>query len=406
MIRNRLAALLTSSIAFSVPAVAEPSLTYYTMNGATITDLGTLGGSESWGNDINNSGVIVGAAMDESETRRAFRYNGNMIDISIGAFTMSSAANGINGLGRIVGTFEFPSIPGPGQPPSFAQPHAFYWKSGAPLLQLDALTNDPDWQTGAIAINGGGVIVGSAYESVWVDDYDGSCSGLLPVSWPSYSAAPQVLTCVYGYPNDINDAGSVVGSSVSGIPKMFRIVAGVLSALPQQPGIQGLSKLSFGPGEAINASNHVVGQHYYSQQISSTHSVTRTRAFYWNGTAATTTLIGVLPGGRTSTANDINKQRMVVGNSETNPSGIAYFSRAYIWHPDFGMKVLPSLPSSPELITPGNCVAKALNDRNATDDLVQATGWCMVDGKRRAVRWDISVDYVVTTSETSSFVMP
>jgi len=391
--QKRAAGLFILSVAASATA-GPPPPSIYVMNGATITELGTLGGSESWGNDINNGGTIVGAALDANEKRRAFRFDGNMVDISIGAFTLSSSANGINNLGKVVGTFEFPSLPAPGDPPSTPIPFGFYWQSGASLTALDAPTNDPQWQVGASAINDSGVIIGSAFESWAVDDYEGPCSGLIPVRWQSYTATPTHVICMYGYPTDINNVGSIVGTTANGYPTMFRIVNGVNTALPQQPPLRGLSVHSFGIPEAINNQNHVVGYHYYAQEISPQHVVTRRRAFYWNGSAASTTLLGVMSGGRVSEAHDINQQRMVVGNSETNPGNIAYYRKAFIWHADFGMVQLPSLPTPPQLITPGDCFATAVNDRNASADLVQATGYCMEDGKRRAVRWDITVDLV------------
>ena len=58
------------------------------------------------------------------------------------------------------------------------------------------------------------------------------------------------------------------------------------------------------------------------------------------------------------------------------------------------MVQLPSLPPQQQFLTPGDCYATALNNRNASADLVQATGHCMQNGKRRAVRWDITVDHV------------
>lgn len=391
---TRAVAVGTLLIGCASALAQPPPVSYYSMNGATITELGDLGGTESWANDINNSGVIVGAAFDANETRRAFRFDGNMIDISLGAFTMSSAANGINSSGEIVGTFEVPGIPQLGNPPPPPQSRGFYWESGAPLVPLAAPTSDSDWQAGAAAINDSGVIAGFAFEGPYVD-YDGPCFGLIPMRWSSFTSIPAPILCAYGYATSINNAGSIVGTTASGLPTMFRVVNGASTPLPQQPAIRGLTKQSFGQAEGISGQNRIVGQHYYQQQISPSHSMTRTRAFYWNGSSAYTTLLGVLPGGRASKAMDINAQLMVIGHSETNPDDIAYYEKAYIWHPDFGMKTLPSLPTAPPLLTPGNCFATALNDRQASQDLVQATGYCMVSGKRRAVRWNISIDHVV-----------
>src|SRR5688500_5094528 len=216
---TRAVAVATLLIGCTSALAQPPPVSYYTMNGATITELGDLGGTESWANDINNNGVIVGAAFDTNETRRAFRVDGNIIDISLGAFTMSSAANGINGSGEIVGTFEVPGIPQPGNPPPPPQSRGFYWKSGAPLVPLAAPTSDSDWQSGAGAINDSGVIVGFAFEGPYVD-YDGPCFGLMPERWSSFTATPSPPVCAYGYATSINNAGSIVGTTASGLPTM------------------------------------------------------------------------------------------------------------------------------------------------------------------------------------------
>lgn len=406
MSRRKIAAgVFVFAVAGSASA-GPPPPSWYVFNGATITKIGTLGGTESWGNDINNSGVIVGASLDVNEKRRAFRYNGSMIDISIGSFTLTSSASGINNLGKVVGTFELPLPPSPGNPPSTNNAYGFYWQSGSTFTTLDSLTDDPHWYVGAGQINDNGVIIGTAFEMWSVDDYEGPCFGSIPVKWQSYNATPTEILCVYGYPTGINNDGSIVLTEADGDPKMYRIVNGVNTPLPAQPPIRTLSKFSFGAAEAINNQDHVAGYHLYVQEVSPNQSVTRQRAFYWDGSAASTTLLGVLPGGRSSVAQDINQQRMVIGHSETNPGNIAYFRKAFIWHKDFGLIALPSLPLGPQFITPGDCYAVALNDRIASQDLVQATGYCMEEGKKKAVRWDISVDQVTSGIGSSGVQQP
>ena len=66
-----------------------------------ITDLGTLGGSESWGCGINNSGQVVGAShVLGNESQHAFLYDGVMHDL----LGISSQASGINDAGVVVGS--------------------------------------------------------------------------------------------------------------------------------------------------------------------------------------------------------------------------------------------------------------------------------------------------------------
>ncbi|HEX8735601.1 MAG TPA: hypothetical protein VF721_09780, partial [Pyrinomonadaceae bacterium] len=71
--------------------------------GYAVTDLGTLGGTESAAYGINNSGQIVGYAFNAAQKRRAFLYtNGQMQDLgTLGGQT--ATALGINDAGKVVG---------------------------------------------------------------------------------------------------------------------------------------------------------------------------------------------------------------------------------------------------------------------------------------------------------------
>jgi probable HAF family extracellular repeat protein len=68
-----------------------------------MTNLGTLGGSESSANAINAGGQVVGQATTTSGDSHAFLYSGgSMTDIgTLGG--SQSYANGINANGQIVG---------------------------------------------------------------------------------------------------------------------------------------------------------------------------------------------------------------------------------------------------------------------------------------------------------------
>jgi probable HAF family extracellular repeat protein len=53
-------------------------------DGNTMLDIGTLGGTGSDGNDINNSDYIVGASLNSNGQGRAFLYkNGSMFDLCV-----------------------------------------------------------------------------------------------------------------------------------------------------------------------------------------------------------------------------------------------------------------------------------------------------------------------------------
>ena len=79
-------------------------------SGGSKTDLGTLGGSYSYGYGINAGGQVTGVAYVTNDfTAHAFRYSGGiMTDLgSLGGFGAFSAGQGINASGQIVGQFSY-----------------------------------------------------------------------------------------------------------------------------------------------------------------------------------------------------------------------------------------------------------------------------------------------------------
>jgi probable HAF family extracellular repeat protein len=382
------ATTIGASLLMPLTAPCAPGPNYeYRMNGATITELGSLGGSWSIGEDINNIGEIVGVSANAAEQGRAFYFNGNWIDVSSGVDIKSSHAFGINDAHEVVGEY---FEPGEAVPVT----RAFYWKPGTPFTPLSPLTGNTYPHAFARAISGAGRIAGGAFGNVTTSQ--GNCAGMIPVTWSSPTSLPAPIRCPngHGYATDINAAGSVVGVLPSAYSYLFRYIGGAVAAVPVPSAVRGLVVASTGEAHGINAQNHMAGFHIYIDPDTPHVYNPIYRAFYWNGVSERSTPIGPLAGGRVSVAYDINTQRMVVGKSEANPYGIAFYEKAYIWHADFGLKELPSLPMPPHLITPGPCVALAMNDRTDTG-LVQATGSCIVGGKARAVRWDINIGRVV-----------
>jgi probable HAF family extracellular repeat protein len=72
--------------------------------GGTTTPLGTIGGTQSFGNDINDNGTAVGWSLDAGGAKKAFQWTSGtgMVNIE-GSATLQSAAEAINNLGDIVG---------------------------------------------------------------------------------------------------------------------------------------------------------------------------------------------------------------------------------------------------------------------------------------------------------------
>jgi probable HAF family extracellular repeat protein len=92
--------LLLGMIALA-PGTALAALAY------TITDLGTLGGHNSEGNDINASGQVTGASFTADGFFHAFRWDPvtGMQDLGTlsGALGEISSGSGINDSGQVAG---------------------------------------------------------------------------------------------------------------------------------------------------------------------------------------------------------------------------------------------------------------------------------------------------------------
>ena len=149
----------------------------------TFTDLGTLGGPESWATAVNDDGTVVGWANIPQTTSalppgHAFKYaNGHMTDLDPGGNWHWSNANAINNAGLIVGS------EGPDGNRGF-----FYSGSTYTLL--------PSPMSGASGVNGSGQIVGS----------DNSAEN------KAYLFSDGQVTTITGFKAmKINDSGEITG---------------------------------------------------------------------------------------------------------------------------------------------------------------------------------------------------
>lgn len=169
-----------------------------------LTDLGTLGGSQSVGFSVNDAGAAVGAADLADGSRHAFLYqNGGMVDLgTLGG--ANSIALSINNLGSIVG--------GSG---SGNSQQAFLYENGV----MKAL----GWTGVATDINEHGQVVGSAS-----DDKAYLYSGGAAVDLNTLIDSSTGLTLTEA--NGINDRGQIVGQ---GCDAFGDCVGVLLSPVPE-----------------------------------------------------------------------------------------------------------------------------------------------------------------------------
>ncbi|MBL8248975.1 MAG: hypothetical protein JNK95_11500 [Candidatus Competibacter sp.] len=241
-------------VGFSTTAGNSATHGFRYANGV-MTDLGTLGGTRSYANGINDSGQIVGSSTfaGDSITHAFFSpVNGVMTDLGTLGGTYS-AALGINASGQIVGESKIAGD---------SATHAFLYSSGR-MTDLGTLGGT---NSAAVGINASGQIVGWSY-TVGTPPGKKSLTGsseysIAAVGNPHaflYSGGRMTDLGTLGgtssFALGINASGQVVGSSTTAGDSAlhaFRYANGVMLDLGTLGGTQSIAF-------SINASGQIFG---------------------------------------------------------------------------------------------------------------------------------------------------
>ncbi len=335
--------------------------------GFTITDLGTLGGTESFGYAINASGQVVGQSNTAAVSMpsgnpsgagggpvldHAFRTAPNsVITPASDLGTLggpSSVANGINASGQAVGSANLGTTTDPTN--QVFPSHAFISSTGGgPLRDLGTLAGGGNtFNSMANGINASGQVVGQS-DTASIGITHAFISGINGGSLRDLGTLGDANSNSVAYA--INTSGQVVGrSDLAGgaMSHAFLSAAngGVLTDLGTLGG-------SFSTAFGINDAGQVVGSAHLAGD-------TVLHAFLFGGSStvrAALTDLGTL-GGMNSTAYSVNSSGQIVGSSDI-AGGIAH---AFI---DSG-GVMTDLNS---LISPGSGLV--LTDARGINDLGQ-----------------------------------
>ncbi|MBU4274130.1 MAG: hypothetical protein KKA28_20060 [Planctomycetes bacterium] len=176
-----------------LPASVQASAPY------VFHDLGTLGGSESSAQAINNIGQVAGSATTSSGQTHAFLYpypGGPMQDL--GTLGGDSYANGINDQGQVVGCFWIGG-----------QLHPFlYSYPGGPMEDLGTFGTGY-WFNSAYAINNSGLVVGlSGVAGAWCHAFSYQYPG---GPMQDLNNLANIGPTREGYAYDVNNSGQAVG---------------------------------------------------------------------------------------------------------------------------------------------------------------------------------------------------
>ena len=215
--------------------------------GGVITDLGTLGGPDSYAAAINDSNVIVGTSINTDGFRRAFRFDaGGMADLGTLGGDNSGAAD-INNRGDIVGSADIGTD-------AALDSRAFLLRPGVTMQDLGRIeVPDAEGSSGALGINEFRQVVGQSVVGPYTPPESPNhaflykCEEMLDLG---------TLGGQFSIAEAINERGQVVGQAST--PELranraFLYYRGVMKNLGTLPGGD------FSWAYDINDHGHIVG---------------------------------------------------------------------------------------------------------------------------------------------------
>lgn len=296
-----------------------------------IQDLGTLGGTRSFGSGANKRGTVTGTSLlTGNQQRRAFIWRaGEMEDLGTLGGGHSSNSWPPNDRGEVAGNAELATAdPLSADICGFGTDRAcrgYVWRDGS-MRSLPSLGGSNSL---AAAINNRGQVFGAA-ETEQLTDCGYLPRQFLPVVWERFAVA-QVLPLV----GDDQNGSAYTGNRRGQIIGFTERCNANAHAVMWQDGVAidlgnlgGTTAYAFG----INERGQVTG-------FSTLADESLFHAFLWKGGAMAD--IGTLPGDVASIGNTISDDGVIVGDSFDS----AFNSRAFVWK-DGRMTDLNTLVSS------------------------------------------------------------
>ncbi|MGA2031641.1 MAG: DUF3466 family protein [Thermoguttaceae bacterium] len=273
-------------------------------SGGAMQDLGTLGGSDSVAEGINNNGEVVGWSYAAIAGQSAFIYSGGTMQSVNGLNTTPGwslyLATAITDNGEVVGSGYNPS----------GRPSAFLY-SGGTVQDLGTLGGS----SSALGMNSTGMAVGWSATGAYTGSLQLNGRHAVVYSGGSVHDLGSLLTHDQNWGGDetfgtaINDSGQVVGYADARAPEAFLYSSGTMQDLGTLGG-------ATSQADGINNLDQVVGSAYNSVGVSD--------AFLWEPGSGMVDLNSLIPQPSEwtlTTATAINDNGLIVGTG-LGPSGV------------------------------------------------------------------------------------